>query len=89
LADKEMLAKYSTLRNNLGWKEEINLFNWADNGFVVNHKTKNEYRKLKIVIEYFSNRKNQKNSLENILKTEFKKLKSLEPEIIEYSNRLF
>ena len=83
--DKEMLDKYSTLRNKLGWEEEINLFNWAYNGFEINDSIKSEYDELKIVVDYFINRENENITLEEILKKEYSKLLALEPQIKKYS----
>lgn len=86
--DNEMLNKYVTARDKLCWEEEINLFIWAYNGFKINQETASEYTELKIVIDYFVNRKKDKYSLENILKNEYSKLLAIEPQIREYSSEI-
>ncbi len=86
--DNEMLKRYRTEREKLCWEEEINLFNWAYSGFKINQQTKQEYSELKNVLEYFKNRKNEKYSVEGILKTEYSKLLAIEPQIKEYSSEI-
>jgi hypothetical protein len=86
--DNEMLKRYATVRDKLCWEEEINLFNWANGGFKINQETASEYSELKIVLDYFANRKNDKYSVEGILKTEYSKLIEIEPQIKEYSSEI-
>jgi hypothetical protein len=95
--DKRMLENYSETRNKLGWNAEIDLFNWAYNGFnidstVINDSLKeinyNEYVKLKSVIEYFSKRSNSTNSIENVLKEKYSELLKIKPDIEQYTSYL-
>jgi hypothetical protein len=86
--DNKQLIKYSSIREKLGWEEEINLFNWAYDGFVIRETTRKEYVELKSVIEYFSKRENEENNLEQILKDEFSKLLSYKQQIKQYSLKL-
>jgi hypothetical protein len=83
-----MLNRYATVRDKLCWDEEINLFNWAYGGFKINKETKIEYSELKNVLDYFTNRKNEKYSVEGILKTEYSKLTALEAQIKDYSSEI-
>ena len=86
--DKKMLNKYSFARKKLGWEKEIDLFNWAYSEFTVDSTTPKEYYELKSVIEYFSNKRDEHKTLEQLLKEEYSNLVSLEPQIKKYCSCL-
>ncbi len=89
--DSLMLELYKINREQLGWESEINLFNWADHDYdfsLIDDSVKYEYQAIKLVVDYFLQRKTSKKSLKEILNNKFKKLESLKPDIISYTAEL-
>jgi len=94
--DQKMLDEYSSIRNKLGWKAEIDLFNWAYNNFTIDNqdsvkntlKSIQDLTDLKFIIEYFSKRKSDKANLDAILKQKFSELSDMSTNIINYASNV-
>lgn len=94
--DQKMLDKYSSIRNKLGWEAEIDLFNWAYSNFTIDNpdsvkntlKSIQDLPDLKIIIEYFSNRKSDKANLDTVLKEKFNELSDMSTNIINYASNV-
>lgn len=89
--DSLMLELYKINRETLGWEAEIRLFNWAYQDYdfsSIHDSVKYEYQALKLVVDYFSKKKNGQTSLSEILNDRFEKLDSLKADILSYSKEL-
>lgn len=86
--DSLMLDLYKVNRERLEWESEIRLFNWAYCNYdfsCVPDSSVNDYKALKLVVDYFLERENERVSLKDILNNRYEKLEALKVDIVSYA----
>lgn len=95
--DSTMLAAYAANRDKLGWENESNLFAWAANGYSTKQLpaalmkepgTDTLFKNLKVCIDHFSTKKNQKYSLDSLLHERYSQMQSIIPIFDKYANSI-